>query len=60
MKKFVCTICGYVHEGDSAPVECPVCKVGADKFIEQSGDLAFADEHRIGVAKDVDARIIEG
>ena len=19
MKKFICTVCGYIHEGDSAP-----------------------------------------
>ena len=39
MKKFVCTVCGYVHEGDAAPAECPVCHVGADKFKEQGGDF---------------------
>lgn len=60
MKKFVCTICGYVHEGDAPPEACPVCKAPAAKFKEQSGDLVFADEHRVGVAKDVDPRIIEG
>ena len=60
MKKFVCTVCGYVYEGEKAPEKCPVCGVGADKFIEQGEDLAFADEHRIGVAKGVDERIIEG
>ena len=60
MKKFVCTVCGYVYEGEQAPEVCPICKVGADKFVEQSGDLVFADEHRVGVAKDVDSRIIEG
>ena len=60
MKKFICTVCGYVYEGDAAPAECPVCKVGADKFKEQSADLAWADEHIIGVAKDTDPRIIEG
>ena len=60
MKKFVCTVCGYVHEGDMAPAQCPVCKVGAEKFMEQSGDLAWADEHRVGVAKDVDPRVMEG
>ncbi|HFF9308541.1 TPA: rubredoxin-like domain-containing protein, partial [Clostridium perfringens] len=48
MKKFVCTVCGYVYEGEKAPEKCPVCGVGADKFIEQGEDLAFADEHRIG------------
>ena len=60
MKKFVCTVCGYVYEGEKAPEKCPICGAGADKFVEQSGDLAFADEHRIGVAKGVDERIIEG
>ena len=60
MKKFVCTVCGYVYEGEQAPEVCPICKVGADKFVEQSGDLVFADEHRVGVAKGVDPRIIEG
>ena len=39
MKKFVCTVCGYVHEGDAAPEKCPVCGVGADKFKEQTGHL---------------------
>ena len=60
MKKFVCTVCGYVHEGDAPPAQCPICKAPAEKFTEQTGDLVFADEHRIGVAKDVDPRIIEG
>ena len=60
MKKFVCTVCGYVHEGEAAPAECPLCHVGADKFVEQAGELVFADEHRIGVAQGVDERVIEG
>ena len=60
MKKFVCTVCGYVHEGDAAPAQCPLCKVGPEKFQEQVGEMTWADEHRIGVAKDVDPRIIEG
>jgi len=60
MKKFVCTICGYVHEGDSAPEKCPVCNAPASKFTEQSGERTWADEHRVGVAKGVDERIIEG
>lgn len=50
MKKFVCTVCGYVHEGGEAPDKCPVCKALKDKFKEMSGDLAWADEHRIGIA----------
>ena len=60
MKKFVCTVCGYIHEGEAAPEKCPVCKVGPEKFIEKSGDLVWADEHIIGVAKGVDPEIIEG
>jgi len=60
MKKFVCTVCGYVHEGDSAPDFCPQCKAPKDKFMEQTEQSAFADEHRIGVAKDVDERVLAG
>ncbi|MBW6513085.1 MAG: NADH peroxidase [Desulfuromonadaceae bacterium] len=60
MKKFVCTVCGYVHEGDAPPAACPQCGVGSDKFEEQSGELAWADEHRVGVAKDVDAEVLDG
>ena len=37
--KFVCSICGYVYEGEAAPAECPVCHAGADKFVAQSGDI---------------------
>ena len=51
MKKWVCTVCGYVHEGDTAPEFCPVCKVPASKFEEQKGELTWAAEHVIGVAK---------
>lgn len=61
MKKFICSICGYVHEGDSAPEKCPQCGAPASKFEEQTtGGLVWADEHRIGVAKDVDPEILEG
>ncbi|MGG7162310.1 NADH peroxidase [Clostridium ihumii] len=60
MKKFVCTVCGYIHEGENAPEICPVCKVGADKFVEKSDTMVFADEHRIGIAKDIDPEVIEG
>ena len=61
MKKFVCTICGYVHEGTEAPIKCPQCGAPQEKFIEQSTtEMTWADEHRIGVAKDVDAEVLEG
>lgn len=60
MKKYVCLICGYVHEGDSAPDACPICKAPASKFEEQSGEKIWAAEHVVGIAKGVDERIIEG
>ena len=60
MKKWVCSVCGYVHEGETPPDQCPICKAKADKFNEQSGDLVFADEHVVGVAKGVDEKILEG
>lgn len=61
MKKFVCSICGYVHEGDSAPEKCPQCNAPASKFNEVAGDdLAWADEHNVGVAKDLDPEVVEG
>ncbi len=61
MKKFVCTICGYVHEGDAPPANCPQCKAPAAKFIEQvAGEMKWADEHRVGVAAGVDEQIVEG
>ena len=62
MKKFRCTVCGYIHEGDSAPEKCPVCNVSADKFeelVEQEGALTFADEHVIGVAKNSSPEMIQ-
>ena len=51
MKKFVCTVCGYVHEGDSAPAECPICHAPAEKFKEQAGEKTWAAEHVVGVAQ---------
>lgn len=58
-KKFICTVCGYVHEGDTAPERCPQCKQPADKFKEQNdGDLTFDTEHEIGVAKGCDEEMI--
>ncbi|MBO4906761.1 MAG: NADH peroxidase [Bacteroidaceae bacterium] len=60
-KKFVCTVCGYIHEGTEAPERCPVCKAPAAKFKEMEDDeLEFVTEHEIGVAKDVDPEILAG
>ena len=59
MKKFVCPVCGYVHEGENPPEFCPLCKCAGSKFKVQEG-LSWASEHVVGVAKGVDPEIIEG
>ena len=53
MKKLVCSVCGYVYEGEAAPEFCPLCKAPASKFIEQSEEKTWAAEHVVGVASDV-------
>ena len=60
MKKFVCSVCGYVYEGEAAPEFCPICKAPASKFVEQSDERSWAAEHVVGVAKDVPEEILEG
>ena len=52
-KKFICAVCGYIHEGDSAPEKCPICKAPASKFSElkDNGDVTYATVHRIGDGK---------
>ncbi len=53
MAKFVCTVCGYVYEGEVAPEVCPVCKAPASKFKEMDTTMAWAAEHEVGIASDV-------
>ena len=63
VKKYRCLVCGYIHEGDEKPQECPICHVGPEKFEElvATGDaLVWADEHKIGVAQGVDPEILKG
>ena len=60
MAKWVCSVCGYVHEGDTPPESCPVCKAPAEKFTKQAGEMTWAAEHVVGVAQGVDPEIIEG
>ena len=68
MKKFVCSVCGYVYEGEAAPEKCPQCGVPASKFVEQKADMTWAAEHVVGVGKafgadvpaEVQNEIIEG
>lgn len=57
--KYVCQVCGYVHEGDAAPAECPICHAPAEKFAAQSGEKTWASEHVVGVAQGVREDIIK-
>ena len=58
MKKYVCSVCGYVHEGDAPPESCPVCKASASKFVLQAEEMTWAAEHVVGVAKGVSEDIL--
>ena len=61
MKKWICTVCGYVYEGETPPEFCPQCKAPASKFKEQvSGERTWAAEHVVGVAKGADPEILQG
>ena len=59
MKKWRCTVCGTIVEGDAAPAKCPVCGVPAEKFVELEEGLSWAAEHVVGVASDVPEDIKE-
>ena len=59
MKKFVCSVCGYVHEGDTPPEKCPQCGAPAEKFVEQTDEVIWAAEHVVGVAQGVPQDIID-
>ncbi len=56
--KFVCSVCGYVYEGDEAPEKCPVCKAPKEKFIQQS-EMSWAAEHVVGVAQGAPLDILD-
>ena len=62
MKKYVCPICGYVHEGDNPPEKCPQCGCAGAKFLvkETEGKMSWACEHEVGVAKGLDAEVVKG
>lgn len=61
-KSWKCTVCGYIHTGDTAPDKCPQCKAPREKFVEHvaAAGMTWADQHRIGVAKGLDAEVVEG
>ena len=60
-KKFICVVCGYVHEGNEAPEKCPLCGAPRSKFKEMDNEagLEFVTEHEIGVAKGCDEEMIK-
>ena len=58
MATWVCSVCGYVHEGDQPPERCPVCRVPAEKFNKQDEEMSWAAEHVVGVAQGVSEDIL--
>ena len=58
MAKWVCTVCGYIYEGEQAPEKCPQCGVPASKFKKQEEGMTWAAEHVVGVAKGVSEDIL--
>ncbi len=59
MAKWVCSVCGYVYEGEQAPEKCPVCKAPASKFLKQDAEMVWAAEHVVGVAQGAPEDILE-
>ena len=60
MAKYVCSVCGYIHEGDAAPEKCPQCGVPASKFTKMTEAQSYVTEHVIGVAQGCPEEIMEG
>ena len=57
--KYICTVCGQVVESDTMPAECPVCHAKTFKAVDETAKT-YADEHKIGIAKDLDERVVAG
>ena len=60
-KKWICTVCGYIAEGETAPEKCPMCGAPQSKFKELNEEdaLNFVTEHEIGVAKGTSEEMIK-
>jgi rubrerythrin len=58
--KFICTVCGYSCESDKVPEKCPLCNASSESFIVNKNDLVWADEHKLGSAKNIDPEILNG
>ena len=61
-KKFICAVCGYIHEGDEAPERCPQCKAPKSKFseVKENEERVYVTEHVIGVAQGCPEDIMAG
>ena len=59
MKKFVCSVCGYIYEGEEPPKTCPQCGAPKEKFTELKESVSFACEHEVGIAKNVEKDVYE-
>lgn len=57
--KWICKVCGYIHEGDQPPEICPVCKVGREAFELLESGLSLKDGHILGAARQVDSRVVD-
>ena len=61
MKKWVCSVCGYVYTGETPPEKCPQCGAPGSKFKEKTNDeFDWTDEHKVGIAEGVDKEVVEG
>lgn len=72
MKVWKCKVCGYVHMGEEAPDECPLCKAKKAAFVLEENSAApsagkasalktvFVDEHKVGIAKGLDPEVVQG
>ena len=60
MKKWVCSVCGYVYEGEQPPERCPQCGADGSEFKEMVASAGFACEHEVGVAQGCDPEVYQG
>jgi rubredoxin/uncharacterized membrane protein len=56
MKKWECSVCGYIHEGEEPPEKCPVCGAGKAKFFE----INASEETASQVTQESDAQVVKG
>ncbi|MBR1724831.1 MAG: NADH peroxidase [Ruminococcus sp.] len=60
MSKWICSVCGYIFEGENPPAACPVCKAPAEKFnkVEENAEVTWACDHVVGSAQGLDEEIV--